>query len=183
MEAEDISTKYAKALFAMITPEKLHEGLKHIHVMDQLMSDKILSFFKNPIIVLENKKKVLKDIFSSSFQKKSTLVETLFHFLYLLLEKQRFGLIKEIFQKFRLLAHESMGVLEGQLITPAPVAAAMRKKLEKKLELKFGKKVLLQESIDPSLVGGAVILVENHLIDFSIKGKLARLKKYLLSKE
>ncbi len=49
------------------------------------------------------------------------------------------------------------------------------------IEKQTGKKVVLETSVDPSLIGGLVIQMEDKLYDASISGKLKKAKQELLN--
>ena len=69
---------------------------------------------------------------------------------------------------------------------PAKVASAFAldenqlQRIEDLLEKKFNNKIVLDSSIDPELIGGAVVYIKDYVIDGTIKGQLLRLSEYLL---
>ena len=71
------------------------------------------------------------------------------------------------------------GIEEARLATPFPADERLAKKARKILEKRLNKKVVLSSEIDPDLIGGFVLYTRNRVIDASLRGKLANLKKEL----
>ena len=61
-----------------------------------------------------------------------------------------------------------------------PLDATSIQNLAGALSKQLGKTVTLKNEIDPSLMGGARVLVENRMVDFSLSGRLSELKKRML---
>ena len=53
--------------------------------------------------------------------------------------------------------------------------------VKKELGEKYGKKIVLKTSVDPSIIGGMVLYVGNEMLDASVKAKFEGLKKQLKS--
>ena len=63
--------------------------------------------------------------------------------------------------------------------TSVALKSEQREKLIGKLEEKSGKKVILSEKIDPSILGGIIVEYDNSRIDNSVKGNLEAVAKQL----
>lgn len=165
-----IARRYAKALF-QITPAAGLE--KRMNTLAQFLGlvNRYPHFFYSPQIAKESKEKALKKI---PFED-----EELKNFLFLLIDKRRFSCLPEIVKIYSQMAGDQLGVVKAQLVLAEKVDARLTEKLKGKLEKKYGKKVLLEAIIDPRLIGGGVLTVGNRLADFSIKGKLERLKRFI----
>ena len=55
-------------------------------------------------------------------------------------------------------------------------SSAEIEKLQKKLEQKYQCVVEIEVAVDASLIGGAIIEIDDHIIDGSIRGQLQKLK-------
>jgi F-type H+-transporting ATPase subunit delta len=72
---------------------------------------------------------------------------------------------------------KSHGVIEANIKTAYPLSGDLKKQIEERVKNKTNaKKVLLNEEIDNSLLGGVVISAPGMELDLSIKSKLAKLK-------
>lgn len=67
-----------------------------------------------------------------------------------------------------------------RVITPFPLTEEQKAIIHEKLKRVVPEPFTLEEEIDPSLIGGIVILWGELLIDCSIKTQLERLRKRIL---
>lgn len=156
---------YSKALFNLT--HELEKVEEVVSVLKQFMP-----FFTSPHINQAVKGEVLK----KSLQGEPVILS----FLLFLIEKRRFNWLPAIFQDYSRRIREKQGILQGQLITKEPVTAEQKEKLKIKLEKLLKKKVVIEEEVDPALIGGGKLVFGDKLVDFSVRAKLARLKQELL---
>ena len=76
---------------------------------------------------------------------------------------------------------ELRGIKVGRLVTAMP-APELKASLEAVMHEKTGVKVLLEESVDESLIGGFVLQVEDLRMDASVQTQLRRLHEGLVDK-
>ncbi len=96
------------------------------------------------------------------------------NFIALLAEAKRLPFLPEIAQIFDLLKDEAERVVDVQITAAAPLGAE-EAKIVAALEKRFDRKVRVHASVDPSLIGGAVVRAGDLTIDGSVKARLARL--------
>lgn len=178
MISPEAASRYAKALF------NLTEGNAHL---EKLMTEiKALSelfcrnplffrFFNSPKPSTQEKERVLNKSLENRLDAK------LIHFLTFLLIKGRFSAFPEIAKAYCQMVKEKLGVEEGFLALAKAVDSSQIEQLQAVLKKNINKKVTIKETIDPSLIGGGILRVSNRYLDFSLKGKLDKLKKDLLS--
>jgi len=75
---------------------------------------------------------------------------------------------------------ERHNTLIAEVKTAVPLTEEEKNKLVEKLEKKYDKKVLLDDSIEKKLIGGVYVRVGDDVIDGTIKHKLEELKKRIL---
>lgn len=85
--------------------------------------------------------------------------------------------------KIKKFQENRLKVKEGIITTARPLSEDEKREVKNMLEKKLKKQVVLKEKIDPSLVGGATILIDDLLIDGSISGNLNRFKEAIWRKE
>ena len=90
------------------------------------------------------------------------------------------SILPAISSAFEALKAQAEGVLDAQIIAAAKPSEAEVKDLVKRLEVKFGKKIEANVSVDAALIGGIKIIVGDTVIDASVKGQLQSLA-YTLS--
>lgn len=157
--------------------QEREEQLREFELLLDLLkkNPKLLNFFSSSQISKDEKEQVLKKSLSGQFS------PNVLRSLYFLIEKGRFIYLPQIIKEYRRKVIEELGVIEARLITPMAVQQATKEKLKGKLENAYKKKIALTEEIDPELVGGGILFIANRMLDFSVKGKLDRLKEDLLT--
>jgi F-type H+-transporting ATPase subunit delta len=103
-------------------------------------------------------------------------------FLAVLAHNRRLDQLFAAIKEFRALLAHARHVLAGELVSAQPLSAAHIKDVSTALAKRYGKQVTLSTSIDPSLIGGVVITLGDQRLDYSINGKLERLKTQLIAK-
>ena len=93
----------------------------------------------------------------------------------LLAENKRLLLLPQICVLFDELKAIQERSVEVEFITAFPVSGAASDHLEKALRARLKRDIRLTASVDPALIGGAVIRAGDQVIDSSIRGKLAKL--------
>ena len=97
----------------------------------------------------------------------------------LLAENGRLGLldsISDLYDDYRALDE---GVLEATVISAQALDDTYKSRLAEALEKKFNKKINIVNTVDESLIGGALIRAGDVVIDGSVKGKLQQLGQSL----
>lgn len=103
------------------------------------------------------------------------------NFIKLLIESDRVALLPQIESMFAQLRNEAEGVAKAQIVSAIELTDAQVSELKVVLEKRFGKKIETTVSVDPSLIGGARIVVGDQVVDGSISGKLAAMATQLKS--
>lgn len=128
---------------------------------------------KAPTISSGKKRELLEQAFGQRVSPLSL------RFLGLLVDRRRETVLNDIYEEFRRLANEHRRILPVQVTTAVPMTDAEREALAAALSQKTGKKVVLQVSIDPSLMGGLIVRMGDTIIDGSVKTRLSQLRDWL----
>lgn len=100
-------------------------------------------------------------------------------FVQVLADNGRLPVLPEIGALFEELKQEAERTLTVNLRSAAPVDAGEVVKLKDALKRRFGRDIELHQSIDSSVLGGAIIDAGDVVIDGSVRGGLARLGQAL----
>lgn len=92
---------------------------------------------------------------------------------------RRLALMPEIAAQFEQLKRESERVLQVRVKTAVALEASQAEAIKASLAKRFARDIVIESSIDPSVLGGAVIDAEGLVIDASVRGKLERLQQAL----
>jgi F-type H+-transporting ATPase subunit delta len=82
----------------------------------------------------------------------------------------------------RVFIHETKkykGITESVLTTAVKVDEKVKKQITDLISEVFKTKVELKENIDPEIVGGFILQIDDNYIDASIKNKLRKIRKEL----
>ena len=71
----------------------------------------------------------------------------------------------------------SRGIVRMDVISAIPLTDSQRERLIAKLELESGGKVILKETVDPSILGGLIVRALGRQKDGSLASKLAAIEK------
>jgi F-type H+-transporting ATPase subunit delta len=107
--------------------------------------------------------------------------ELLRNFLLVLADKGRTGSLEEIAREFERLIAEHEGIVHAELTTAVELSDEEAQKLLRQIEQASGRKVEATRSVDPDLIGGIVLQVGSHRLDASVRGRLERLRRELVT--
>ena len=74
-------------------------------------------------------------------------------------------------------AYEKTASVHVQTVTP--LTQAQLQALTKQLQQRFNKHITITETLNPALIGGLIMQVDDLVIDSSVRGKLQKLKACL----
>jgi F-type H+-transporting ATPase subunit delta len=137
-------------------------------------SDELRALLRNPQIEPHVKRDALADVLGEA----DPLVK---NFLLLLAEKGRVAEVEEMQRELERLIAEQERVLELELTTAVELSDDEAGKLLQQIEQASGRKVEASRSVDPDLIGGIVLQVGSHRLDASVRGRLERLRRQLVT--
>jgi F-type H+-transporting ATPase subunit delta len=97
------------------------------------------------------------------------------NFVRVLAENHRLPLLPEIAAHYQVLRSAAENTIDVEVVSAVPLSAAQADKLEKALTTRLKRRVRMQNSVDSTLLGGAVVRAGDLVIDGSLKGRLQRL--------
>jgi len=130
------------------------------------------SFIQNPLIKTDTKKDVVLEVFASV----NAVTKSLFH---LLLENKRFEILDAIALEYNNLFDIMNGVEVAKVTTAIPMDAALEAKVLAKIATFSNKKITIENTIDPSIIGGFILRIGDKQYNASIANRLQVLKREL----
>jgi F-type H+-transporting ATPase subunit delta len=171
-----VAIKYATALFRTAKRigqvERISQDL--LAISDLLKENPLLKELLESPRVLEQDKKQLVDATLAPH-----ISEALLSFLQLVINKHRIKYLMAMVEDFQKLVKEDQGIVEAQVVTARSLDQSMADQIREQLEKSTGKRVEMKTKIDPHLVGGAVIILGDKIIDRSIRYQLNQLKEQM----
>ena len=172
-KAKLIST-YALSLYQAAEQSGLVERiLQETELLQNLIiqDPKIVAYLSNQVWAVDSKCAAI-----ASVSKKLGLCKEMKSCLNVLAENGRLSELSGILAEFKHIYYRQHNIEEIEVLTVKTLSPAQDKKLKTLLEKKLSKKVLLNYTIKPDLLGGLVVKYGSSMIDDSISGKLARLE-------
>lgn len=165
--------RYAKALMqSALEQDILDDVEKDIQFILRTVQDskELTVFLKSPVIKKEDKQEVLAKIFDSHISSETKGL------LSLLSEKNREALLEDICNGFIQLYNAHEGIIQVDVITAYELDEKQTKKLHDALVTSTGKKVEMDLTIDPEILGGIIVRIDDTVLDGSVKHKIRKLK-------
>ena len=103
------------------------------------------------------------------------------NFVRVLAENHRLLLLPEILAHYEVMRADVENTVDVEVISAVKLDPAQAEKLAGALNTRLKRRVNMRNSVDASLLGGAVIHAGDLVIDGSLKGRLQRLRTELTS--
>ncbi|GAB4329784.1 MAG: ATP synthase F1 subunit delta [Calditrichia bacterium] len=177
MVASRVTQRYAKALFELAKEQQALDTVASDLDIIRAALDSTPEFRRmlvSPVVKSAEKAGVFEKLFA---KKVSALT---YNFLRLLLHKKRENLLPDLLDAFAAMLDAEHGILRGELFTAHPFTDQQVKDLKKRLDKYTGKDVVLSQTVQPELLGGFVVRLQDMVIDSSIKNQLERMREKFL---
>ena len=172
-DSTTIARPYAKAIFEhALAEKKLAEWSEHLMILAQaVLNPQASQFIANPSSTDTQQIELLQTVCSAKVKDNASLN----NLIALLAANKRLMLLPEIKALYEVHRAEQEKTLGVDVISYSEVSPAQQQQLIESLSNRLQRKVSLKISIDPSLLGGAVIRAGDLVIDGSVRGKLNKL--------
>ncbi|MBX9807835.1 MAG: ATP synthase F1 subunit delta [Flavobacteriaceae bacterium] len=175
MSGTRAAIRYAKAILEIADSKK---------VASQVSADMALvtstintnselnTFIQSPTINVEQKENALLEVFANA----NAVTKSLFH---LLKENKRFEILDAIALEYNKLFDIMNGVELAQVTTAVAMDAALEAKVSAKIATFSDKKITIENTIDPSIIGGFILRIGDKQYNGSVANRLQVLKREL----
>jgi F-type H+-transporting ATPase subunit delta len=177
MSNSKVAARYAKSLYSLAKEQGSVEAV----LLDMAYYHKVLKENKNlalainsPIISGQKKQNILEGVFGKDFQK---LTST---FIKLVVSKGREKDLFEIAKAFIQEDKRQKGIKDCQIISAVPLSPELRISLTQQAEKIAQGKVEIEEKVDPGLIGGYILRVNDLQWDASVKTNLTKIREQIL---
>jgi len=177
MRADLVVKGYAAALFHLAKSEDLIEVVEdELYRLKEVLqgNSELREFLSNLRIAPEGKKKAVMEIFGKRVS------SVTLHHLNLVIDQGRQRKLLPIIEEFFALAAAAREKVTAEVITSIPLSEKMAEKLRRALTKATKKQVFLKPRVDPSILGGAIVRVENKIIDGSVRHQLEQMRRAMV---
>jgi F-type H+-transporting ATPase subunit delta len=130
------------------------------------------TFIQNPTLKVDVKEKALLEVFADT----NAVTKGLFHLLF---ENKRFEILEAIAIEYNKLFDENNGIEIAKVTTAIPLDAALEAKVLAKIATISDKKIVLENIVDASIIGGFILRIGDKQYNASVANRLQVLKKEL----
>ncbi len=178
MRYTKVAFRYAKAIL-----DAAPEGTDIATVLGDLQdvhasitgSHELKLFFESPVISEQKKGEAVRALFTGRIS------DYVLSVLLLLVEKGRENLVLLIIDAAMDLHREREGIIRTHVTSAVALSEDQRTQLAAALHATSGKKVDAAYSVEPALMGGALVRLGDTVYDGSIQNQLKRLRTRLIS--
>jgi F-type H+-transporting ATPase subunit delta len=137
-------------------------------------SAELRTFLASPAVTIETKHAVIEKIIARLGASK-----IIRNFLFVITDHRRTQLIPEILATFQQVIRQRQGIAEAQVSSAVELSAAQKRELAATLAKLTGKKIETKYSLDPALLGGAVVRIGDTIYDGSLRSRLNEMRSRL----
>ncbi|MGM9969874.1 MAG: ATP synthase F1 subunit delta [Anaeroplasma sp.] len=170
-----VESEYAKALHEIAIEEnKIDLFLDCFLAVNEGYNNKdFMEIITSPFIEKNKKKEIINNVFKS-------LDQSFINFLYVIIDHNRFSIIKLIYEEYNKLVLEDKNIIKIQIISAKKLTEAQLLQFKSTLMLKYlGKKIEIENIVNVELIGGIQVLSNGESLDMSLKNSLDKLKESL----
>jgi F-type H+-transporting ATPase subunit delta len=170
-ELSTLARPYAEAVFRMAKEENDLAGWSsRVATLAAIVSDaQVAALIADPAISAGRVAGLITEVAGADLGERGD------NFVKVLAENGRLTVLPEIAAQFETLKANAEGTLEATITSAQELTQAQIDDLVAGLKAKFNRAVNVQVTVDPELIGGAVIAVGDQVIDGSVKGRLQRM--------
>jgi F-type H+-transporting ATPase subunit delta len=171
---------YAEAL--LTAAEKRQQTQEVLEQLEELVRDVLARnssftlFLASAVFNRDHKRATLRRAFEGKIN------EVLYHFLLVLNDHDRLGIIRESAVLMRDIYERRAGRMRVDVTAAVALNDEQRERLRRELHDKFHRDPILAVRVDPDLLGGLVVKVDDWVFDGSVRARLERIRHQLIEK-
>jgi len=177
MNESAIAVRYAKAVFALATEKEIIDSLKNdmelIYGVCKNSPDFNL-LLKSPIIKTSEKKQLISQIF------KNKVHPLTLDFLLLITRNNRETFIPAISRNTLDFIRRKKNIKTAVLTTAIEIDESLTSEIAKLLERELSGKIELTSRVNPGIIGGLILRVDDKQLDASVNTQLKNIRQKLL---
>jgi F-type H+-transporting ATPase subunit delta len=176
MNDSKISVRYSRAVFQSALEKNLLDNVYQdmIFISEICKNKETKEFLHSPIIIPSKKEAIFHKMLEGNVENITlSLID-------LVVKNGRESFLPAITRNFIHETKEYKGITESLLTTAVSVDNKLKKQITDLISDVFKTKAELKEIIDPEIIGGFILQIDDNYIDASIRNKLRKIKKELI---
>jgi F-type H+-transporting ATPase subunit delta len=176
MDTSKIGVRYAKALFTVAQEKNITGRIRQdFDLIAQTLRENpdLPAALNNPVVQPSRKSKLIESVFEG------TIHDLTLQFLRMVVNSRRESYLPDITRNFLVLYRNSRGLKQAHLVTAGAVGDATRNEMIALIKKNFNTEVELGMEVNPSIIGGFVLTVDDQMLDASVITGLRQVKREL----
>lgn len=177
INAEEKIKNYSFALFSIYKDENNKSFVQDLLTIKKTLSNdsEIVEILSSYNITKKERKKIINSIY------KDNINEYLINFLSILIDNNNFEIIFKVIDNFFEIYNNDNNIVNVKIISSCKLQDKQLNDIIEYLKKKFKKTINYKLVVDNTLIGGLKIIYDkNNIIDFSVKGKLDKLRNNII---
>jgi len=173
MRNPKLASRYANALYDFSAEMDQVEMVYHdiLYIQEAISVHKELkTVLESPIIKQDKKLKIIKEIFQKD------ITEIVLNFFTLIIKKRRTPELLMICSQFVKTYYKNHNIKEARITSSQPLSEEMVHYIKTYLEEGSPYTFILHLSVDPKIIGGLIVKIDDFYFDASIQAKINKLK-------
>lgn len=174
MRPSTTARRYAQAAFDVAQEHgEVDQWANDLRMVTEQLSDPTVSgFFKDPEVTEGQKIQTVEQAFSG-------VRPEVLNLLKILVTRHRTHLLPAILLEFERLQREASGIEEAYVTVARQIDESEKASIQNGLSQATGKTMEIHTNVDPRILGGLIVRINDQLIDGSVSGRLQRLRQSL----
>ncbi len=172
---------YARALFDIaLDANAIDQVADELHAVSSAidaLDPEVRGFFVTPRLRREHKQRIIDSAFEGKVSR------PVLGLLHVLIDKRREALLDGIVTELDSLLDEHAGRVRARVTTAQPLGAELADALQAALELRTGRQVVLQQRVDPEVLGGIRVNLGDFVIDGTLRQALSNMRRTLAASQ
>ena len=169
------ANEYAKALFLLAEESgKTEKTLEDAALLARILKENpdYIKLLDTPAIVKSEKVALIDEALGS-------IEEYLLNLVKILCEEHSVHILPSVLSALRSIYNEARGIEEVEAVSASPMSDEQIEKMTKKLEAMTGKKIILKNTVDKTILGGVKLRYLGVQLDGSVKTRLDKFSQAL----
>jgi F-type H+-transporting ATPase subunit delta len=171
--SQQYATALADVAFEQSAVDAVMKQLNDFYALYR-SSAELRNFLSSPAVTRQAKHGVIERLVGRTRASKTVL-----NFLFVVVDHQRTAILPEIVAAVQEVVGKRQGIVEAQVSSAIELTSAQKTELAFTLERITGRRVEARFSLEPSLLGGAVVRVGDTIYDGSLRTQLNELRSRL----
>jgi len=173
MKNPKLASRYAQALYDFALESNHVENVYRdiLQIQEIVTSHRELkTVLESPIITQDKKQTIIREVFQNHFN------EITFRFFMLIAKKRRIPQLLMICEQFVKIYYKNHNIKEAYITSAQPLSEKMAHYLKIFLEKDSPYTFVFHFFVDPAIIGGLVVKIDDFYFDAGIRAKINKLK-------